>query len=416
MDRPHLSHTCSLCLSSLPGLAVATFLAVYFRHAAPTSDGDFWYRCALTAFSPPFSLGNLQCLNHPLSLVSMFLLGLGAHIGSPPFVGVHLVQYALYITTLVALAALCRRVFPRITLLENAALTLVFAVTPAYVISFLYVSLDYITVPFCLLYVVALVSDKPALAGLAAVAMVFTKESGLLVYAATLPFVLLLCWRRACEGGFSFRFLTVLLPALCVALCLFWLRYSLKEPLGTCRGSESIVQFLLNPNLGRREVQGYLLDVSVLNFQWVLSICAVVSVGLFVFRSRRITLRDALPETHGLWLVVLFLLAWIYTITRCPIYNNPKYVINALPFFLIVVFWISHCALRRPLVRVAFLLVVATLFSVSMVRTVDPVSKLVFGTFEVNGRERLCLPNWGRRLGEGCGNDERFYNLEPYLP
>jgi hypothetical protein len=346
----------------------------------------------------------------------MLLLGLGPYIASPPPLGVHLMQYAMYVTTLVALSALCRKVFPRITLLENAALTLVFAVTPAYVISFLYVSLDYITVPFCLLYVTFLLSNRILLAGLAAVAMVFTKESAIVVYCATLPFVLLWCWRQAGQGFSSLRLSPLLLPALCIAICLVWLHYSVHEPLGTCKGAESMVQFIVNPNLGRRAVQGYLLDLSVLNFQWVLSACAVAAVGRFLFPSQRQSAREALPETYSVWLVVIFLLAWIYTISRCPIYNNPKYMINALPFFLIVVFWVSHVVLTPPLVRVAFLLVVAILFSVSMVRTVDPVSKLVFGTFEVNGRERLCLPNWGQRLGEGCGNDERFYNLEPYLP
>ena len=179
--------------------------------------------------------------------------------------------------------------------------------------------------------------------------------------------------------------------------------------------------FLFSPNIGRPEIQNYLFDLFLLNFQWLLLLPA--AAGIAVLLRRLAANEPVLDAPRGqvnrasLALLLGFLGTELYVITRCPVWNSVKYVLQAMPLWLLVGYWLSMVALPSRIWRSAFFLGVAALFGASTVWTIDPVSLGYFGTVEGEPRTMLCMNSRVRPPEErSCGNDEMIYNLQPFIP
>jgi hypothetical protein len=146
-------------------------------------------------------------------------------------------------------------------------------------------------------------------------------------------------------------------------------------------------------------------------------------LGLACFLSRALNDRDSLqanPERvnwAALVLVLAFLAAQLYVVTRCPVWNNVKYVIQAMPLCLLAAYWLTLYALPTVPARAAFFVGLALLFGASTVRTLDPLSLRFFGTTPVGPNPMLCMNSRLRTQHEPhCGNDEMVYNLQLFVP
>jgi hypothetical protein len=76
----------------------------------------------------------------------------------------------------------------------------------------------------------------------------------------------------------------------------------------------------------------------------------------------------------SLALVSAFLVAGLYVTTRCPVWNNVKYVLQLLPLWLLVAYWLSAYGLPSRVPRTVFLVALIALFAASAVRSFDPLS------------------------------------------
>jgi hypothetical protein len=113
---------------------------------------------------------------------------------------------------------------------------------------------------------------------------------------------------------------------------------------------------------------------------------------------------------------VLLLLAWlsaatVYLLTRYVTYANARYLLPAYPLMLLLA--LSSLVRLRVAAqwRVAGLAALVGLLGISAVRTVDPVSRALWGTFRVGEHDLLRVTSL---TGECCGDgrDQLTYNLQ----
>jgi hypothetical protein len=330
---------------------------------------------------------------------------------------VRLLQLLLYCVALASLYKLCLELFPRISALEAGLAVLVFAVNPALVAYQVGVALDYIALPFHLLYLLLVMKQRWVGAAAAAVAMAFSKETGFMLYGATLPIVF---WWAASSGQWKLSGLLRPLPLLApLVLYALYLIAARRSPLAASSEAPECGAFglalLLSPNLWRIEIQGYLFNLFVLNFAWLLFIPVALAGVRFVAapRAAAAAFRSAIEPRKAL-LTALFLLAWIWVFTRCPLYNNVKYVLNAMPLWLLLTVGLMRSAVPRAWMRVAFLLTIGAAFAASDVRSIDPLSCRFYGVVPTGTGPMLCMGSYTYEPPY-CGNDEIIFNLQPFL-
>jgi hypothetical protein len=173
-----------------------------------------------------------------------------------------------------------------------------------------------------------------------------------------------------------------------------------------------VLRTLLTLHVGST-VRSYLALLFVLGFLWLLSLPVLVDLAVGGWRFvRRLPRRDLSGgDTEVLLLLSWLAVATVYLLTRYVTYANARYMLPAYPLVLLL----ALAALLRLGVpggwRVGGLAAVVALLGVSAVRTVDPVSRALWGTFQVGEHQLL---NVTSLTGECCGfgRDQLTYNLQ----
>lgn len=409
----------------LIGSALGVAITLFFLDTPPAADGATFFECGKRAWSLPLAWQNFHCGVHDFSYFSMALFGLSHSTPLPPLVALRMIQLLHYVLAVGAFYSLTRFAAPNAARSERGLVTLLFAVTPVVLAYMVGVALDFFLLTWFLLYVKLLLERRFLPAALCATAMAFSKETGLLIFGVSLPFVLLIFGRGS--GGFRrtvHRLWPLLLP-LTIYAVLVALRH--RDLVRSATDSQlcgaSLSQILFRLNLERSETQRYLFNVLVLNFQWVLLIPVAIFAARWLFERAFRASRSDMATHEPILVYLLFLLAWIYVFTRCPIFNNCKYIMMALPMYLLLIFWLSRRAIPGLGTRLFFFSGCALLFTISAFRTVDPLSMAYYGTTTFRSRTILCKEGQPVRP-EACAkwkphgikyNDETIYNLQHFF-
>jgi hypothetical protein len=178
-------------------------------------------------------------------------------------------------------------------------------------------------------------------------------------------------------------------------------------------GSRKLLVFqFLFPRLSPSFIN-YLAMMLVLSFAWVTTGFLIVDGGLAVVR--KLMRRPPRPLPGSKRRVVRFLVvlgvATMYALSRFSTWGNPRYL---LPVFALTPLMLYASFVRfgmRPPVRQTLLVVIAGLLMVSADRSIDPLSRRLYGTFAVGGRDMLRMTGVS---GECCGagRDQLVYNLQ----
>jgi hypothetical protein len=175
-------------LAARRGLAavVAVFLAIVAAHldAIPFWDGKNYLRCVETAVSAPFSLFNFRCFGHP-SVVHLALWGVTQYVRPWSPAPIYAVNAIVGAASIGAFDALVRRLFPNQRDVEYTLVTALYALSPLFVAHAIFLNLDFGTTAFAVLFLCFLIAGRLWMAGAAGVALIFTKETGLAVWAVT---------------------------------------------------------------------------------------------------------------------------------------------------------------------------------------------------------------------------------------
>ena len=436
----------------------------------PIWDGRIYADCVVRA-ARSASAGALRCAEHP-SHVYVGLLALVQRLAPGSYPLILLANTVLLAGMAAAFAVVLRRTFPAPELAPERTLALAaLLVHPVVLANLVQPGLDFGVLVFFVAATAAAVARRPALMVLFGIGAVFSKESGAVLYAALLAtyavvFLMprpvprrlavamvaavlvgagvtlaLVSWRAApLVGGLAAmavllalrprtlppafapralwpRLRSVLPLALPLVLFAAYLVYRTTLPQERVLwqgegGEQSILRTLLTPHL-RLKVWGYLFLLLVLGFLWLptAAIAADAANG-----ARRLLARLPARPVPGADRDVVLFLAWlavgaVYLLTRYETFANARYVLPAYPLMLVLtVVALLRLGIRREW-RMAGLAGLVLLLAVSGVRTVDPVSRALWGTFAVGEHDLLrmnSLPD------ECCGNgrDQLTYNLQ----
>ena len=156
-----------------------------------------------------------------------------------------------------------------------------------------------------------------------------------------------------------------------------------------------------------------LLLMFVVGFLWVPSIWMLVDLAVGAVRHVRNLPARPLDgaDRSALAFVVVVLVAEVWLLSRFVTYSNARYYLPVFPLALIA----AYAALVRlrvpPWGRHLLFASVAALLAASAVRTIDPLSRAIWGTFPVGERSLLSITSL-RNECCGHGRDQLAYNLE----
>ena len=306
---------------------------------------------------------------------------------------------------------------------DRALLTAAFAVQPSLLAAAVQPGLDLPLVPAFLWCTVLMLEGRTLATILVGVAFAFTKETGVLLYASLLATYGV--WTIIRTAGpardrvvAALRVAPLATPGFvfCLYLLVRWQLIPAGEALmwnaGTAMINQSLLRQVLVPRIDRY-VASYLAIVAVLNFAWVVTVFVTAAMVVVVKRlgSRRFVTESVRFASTPAGFVTLAALASTFALTRFASYANSRYLLPVIALSL-VPFLLSLDALRLPpLFRRAVVAALALAFVASNVRTLDPVSRGLFGTFAFGDHRMLRLTSITH---ECCasGRDQLVYSLE----
>jgi hypothetical protein len=400
-------------------LGIYSVLMLPHLRFVPIWDGRLYYECLRHAMSGGFHPLDFNCFAHP-SMLYMVLLSIGQYLDPGSAVALNLTNILLGAMGIVAFWALAEALFPGSEQrTERGLLTLLYSVCPVVLASVLNPGPDTGVLVFSLLYAALLLRRKFGLAVAAAIFLVSSKESGILLY----PIITVLFFGidflgRRVPGKTAVREVlrrTAYFAPVFFSGAVALLQWATGRPIvweQPGRGNGSILREFLLPRMAEIIHNTVILSVFVVNFDWLLVVvlaAAVCRIGGQIVRKRFRVPVGVEPDVA--MFVVLLFLAMLYALTRFPTFTNLRYVLPIFPFLLLTFALAWRIIAPQRKLRLAGVAVMCILFVISARRTVDPVSEVVFGTFDF-GRHRLL--NITLAAGECCGHgrDQLAYNLE----
>jgi hypothetical protein len=400
-------------------LVILLFVALVASHLdfIPFWDARNYFYCVEEAVQKPFDLLNFGCFGHP-SIAYAWLLGLSQYLWpwNPSFmVGTDAV---LGVASIAAFDALLRLVFPKRSGVEYTLVTALYALAPLFVAHAIFLNVDYGATVFFVLFLYALVARRFWLANGFALAAIFSKETAAAAYAVTM-LAYVVAFMLGPRTSWAQRIATLRSHASLVAVplalmaYLMWVQVFRPDPLGWIHSLAPVqivpdrLQIILNTNLADPLIRSFLADVFVLNFQWLYTGVMVAALCAYVIRVDRPDEKPIGLPRLGVFLGVA-LAGLVYIVTRYGMTNGARYVLLASPIVTLTFYHALLTLFASPISRVSYLTVCAVLVFLSNFRTLDVVSRSIFGTFPFGSHALLDMPS----LSGGLRFDSIVYNLE----
>jgi hypothetical protein len=285
--------------------------------------------------------------------------------------------------------------------------------------------LDFPATSFILAMIASSLYGRYALFALFAVFALFTRETGLSFYLAyTIPFLFVFFVRARKFDLKHFRSLFLIsLPALAYV---FYVLYRQIGPGvfvwgGDTTSNMSLAKLFLKYDLTNPYVVTHLLQVFVLNFNWIFTLAILLYFGgKIVSRIHSWIQNKPYQPPHKpisiRWdAFAVLLIAFVpnaivlFNYITFPI---PRYRIPLIPFFL---FFGLYCLIallqKKRIVGQVLLASIAFLTLAQNFYSIDSVSNDIFGLFDFGHRPMICMKRITTREPD-CGRDQIIYNLQ----
>ncbi|MEX2317568.1 MAG: hypothetical protein WD669_10485 [Pirellulales bacterium] len=431
--RPDMNRPASRLRRNLPSLIYAgtafygCSVIIAQRNFVPIYDGWAFYKgCFLKAATS----GDCECFDH-IAHFPTAVYGAVVWLFPYNFSAFALFNLGLGLAACYALSRGLAPLFPDKDWFCHASAT-AFVLNPVMMAQMIQPSLDFMLAALTVFLVASLLAGERFYAFLIGCLMASTKEPGIMLYGVLLmgfEGVVLAAvvksngWNVGLRDAVKHSYLILPLPLFLFFAWFFGMHASSFGP------SELTLADLIRKLVGTDVDLGLLIDQTaslfVLNFNWVLTVGVVCGAVALLLRPKN-PRPGPLPEGEGeawrlarQWLLalVIALAGGVYFHTRVLVYNCPRYV---LPLFVILLCGAIVCLsqLRRrfpKLAAIGFVTYTALVVS-SLFYTIDPISKVSFGTFRFGEHEMLSMGRF-RTLPEYAGTvylcrDQLVYNLQ----
>ena len=422
-DGPRATATLSQQSLSRLVLALAAIAAVALisRHVGyiPMWDGRAYAECAVEASLHGLAPFYLRCWGHASHLY-LGLLAISQLFDTGNATALIAVNAIILALGVASFHRLTRLVFPDdVQRVDRALLSAVFMLQPPLLASVVQPGLDLPVLTGAIWTIALLIERRWAWTAVVGTAMMFSKETGVMLYGLFLG-----CWTLWSVRG-PVETLRVRLQELRAAwpvaiplvvfagYVAFYKIFRPGQPAMWTAGIDTpLVRQFLVPRVDAY-LASYLALVFVLNFAWLPSawLIADVVAGAIAIIRRRPRRSVVGADVRALALIMLVFVATLYALTRFVTFSNVRYLLPAMPLLLVV----SYAALVRLLPaaqpRRLTLVAYALLLVVSAERTVDPVSRRLWGTFPFGSHQMLRMASITRECC-GVGRDQLVYSLE----
>jgi hypothetical protein len=355
-------------------------------------DGDVYLRCVVDAAAHGMTVESLRCGGHhsQMYMAWLTLTQVVAPASTTALLAGNLIVAAV---ALVSFHVLLARLIPGDAWWrERALLVTTLAVNPVLTATIVQPNSDFGFYAFLLAYVAALAARRYWLAALAGLALCFSKETGAVAAVLTLALFALSALREA-MGPLTARLRAVVksqwpaaLPILLYIGFLWW-------------WSATQQSFAIwNQGIHEQPWRGvHLLDfddvifrsyaaiIFILGFAWIPTVVIVADVVVGARRMMRglpdRPLTDVQPALATLLVTLTIALTYVLTLYRT--WSFPRYFVALIPLLLVTAFLsmlrldLSGRTRRRALAAYGALLLAAN------VRSIDPISRAVFGVVKV---------------------------------
>ena len=396
---------------------MVTAMLLPYMHIPPAWDGGWYTACLLNATEAKFELKHFNCVGHT-SFPYILILGISQYFD---FGNIFLMQSAnllLWINACIFFYLILNKLSNNNRKTENALVTATLMVSPAITSNLLHLNLDFGVLVFFIPTLFFFINKQYFLAAAAGFVLCFTKELGLAMYVATAGLYILFF-----ETSFLnlkllknnwIKIFSIGLPPLLYAAKL--LRRTILYPDQSLFYTEVEYQFkekplfemILDFDIFDPSFKSYLYDVFLLQFNWVLTGVAVVGLVIIIFNFKT-HIKD-----KNLWFFLALLTTAIYITTRHRPFNHVRYLLINVPLLYIFCYIVINKYLPSFL-KYFLYSGLTVLFILSNYRTIDPVSKYLFGTLPFGNHEVLNMGSkfyTGNAQRQTFNRDEQVYNLE----
>ncbi|MDD4627963.1 MAG: hypothetical protein PHE68_01045 [Candidatus Peribacteraceae bacterium] len=383
-----------------------------FFGVTPFYDGISFVNCFNSGVEQPiFNPLNFRCAGHPFGF--LLLIGLTQYIDYQNMMLVHLLNLCIAVGGIIAFYKLLKLFLPHDTRIEQILLTAMYALAPLTVIHIIQPAFDFGLMVFFVIFLYFLLTGKRWWASLIALAVLFTKETGIAVYIGTLSIYALVYiltegkpWKERVRSLINMWPLCI--PGLITIAYYAMLPFLLTENDGiffpNWKGGETVsLRNILDFDISNVSMQAYLKFIFVLNFNWLLSIFVLAFLLIAFFQRKK---ASELLGGRNILFTLFLLLTAVVIVTRFRPYFNPRYILLSYPVLLLSFAQALLFFFRKRFMRLSLLLIIFSLIYCSNFRTIDPLSRWTFGTFSVGAKKMLKIaPSINQK-------DALVYNLE----
>lgn len=402
-------------------LLITSVIVIYFIILLPKLnspaiwDGvSYFQKCILIAVNNNFSLFNYNCGSH-LSFPFMFLVGSPQYILKGQVWATNFVIVILGLFATLSFYFSCRKLFNfKSNSIDLFFLTSLYTLNPPLIANMLNLNLDVGMLIWYTIIIFLLLKNEAFLTAVIGILFVFTKPHSFFIYTITTFSYFFLTFSKY-KYRFALKakkreFLLFSLP-----LLLYVLFFTIKLITtsnnylwaGVDLGNALRVSLRVNPFSTMK--RSYLAAIFLLNFRWVMTIFIMtwlIKIGMFL------NYKDIRREVKPIWLVLIIsFLGTLYLLIAYPTHTNPRYFLVILPVFLILFYSCFRQIIKNSVVRSLIMSFIVILNFLSIFKTVDPVSKFIWGVFSFGQHKMLRMTSVS---GECCGygRDQLAYNLE----
>ncbi len=389
----------------------------------PLWDGRVYANCVMDAADTGLTMESLRCANHP-SQGWALVLALPQLVAPGSVAALHLTNLLLGIIAVGAFRIVLGRVFPDPARARELDLVMIAAaVHPVVVSTLLQPNVDFGVYAFFFMALAGLLTPVPAgtlAAIVAGTLLVFSKETGVVAYGFAVVAAVALEHHatgdslRARAGAIVRRGALLSVPLVAFgAHVLQWNATHEVNAIWRHGWQESSADGFKFFDLSEPIALSYAAGIFVLGFMWIVWVPTFTDGAIGLARmAKRQASRDV-PGAHRPTLIAVVLLTVIltYVLTSFRTWSNLRYFALLYPLFLLL----AYVALLRLRLsargRIVSIAAVIVLFVVAAYRSVDPLSRVVYGTFDTGVRQMYRMTSITGEF-EGPGRDQLVYNLE----
>jgi hypothetical protein len=329
---------------------------------------------------------------------------------------IHATNLVLGVVALSLLLKIFDMLFPEAPQGERCLAAACVSAMPIVAASVVHTNSDWGTFVVSIVLLFALLKRWRWVAGLASAVLPLTKDPGLPIWAIMVGSYLLASILRR-EGTVLSKLKGALYfwPALTAPFAFYWYMVErtsrnlnvLAPPSGA--SSQTLLSQALTISLLDPVWLSYLSAMFLINFSWILT--GIIAVGVMVWAVKQAFGAAPGPKPMRRELIALLLMLMVLLFTRFKTFVNMRYFLPLFPVVMLATFHVLQGLVPWRRLRLLTLGVILVLFELSSFRTIDPISKRVYGSFKFGEHDLLQMTSI---TGECCGRgrDQLVYNLE----